>query len=726
MIRLLPELGDRLGEKLRVVRNDGQVAVFAGQLPIQIFDADDRAARAAGVAMLSRLNLATDIEIGQAFGLHRNTVARLSSRYQEGGMRAVVPAKRGPRGPHKVTPAVIEVVRENRGLEILQLRRLVAERTGVQLSHGRMWQLRRECVGEQAELAMGVEAAASEETAERASAEVVALDTSAPPAVQLEAGPSEEVARDWEPPTTIVEGRAGNVGASLYFGAIEALGLLEAARTCFRLPNSELFGVRAVVLTLFYLTLLGRTTVEAAKHLRRWQFGPLIGVVRAPAVKTLRRKLAELVQQQQATRFGELLSRRWIERSLVASAYLYVDGHMKVYTGKRKLAEVWNSQRRMPLPGLLTYFVNDQQGRPLLFVTEDANGSLARVMPRMVAAIRKVLGDRRFTVIFDRGGFDGKLFTWLRQERIEFITYQRGEPKLPGECFRRRQTRFEGRQVWMQIAEDSVWVADSGPWRRIVVGTKDGHQTPILSSLGSEIKSARIACLMFARWRQENFFRYMRERQGLDQLLGYAHAEADGAQLVPNPEYGQVQRELRASRRELTALRAELGQAVLDEPREGSRSVHGLKTTQKGAVGRLRSLENVITRLLDLRRALPQQVPLAEVGRREVMRLEQKAIVDRVKITAYNAEEWLLERLLRHYDNPHDVRDLLRSLTMLDGELRRTTTGIVVILDAPDLPAHRRALRGLCLDLNQQEVTFPGTQLPVTYQVAVHRSGIAA
>jgi hypothetical protein len=28
-------------------------------------------------------------------------------------------------------------------------------------------------------------------------------------------------------------------------------------------------------------------------------------------------------------------------------------------------------------------------------------------------------------------------------------------------------------------------------------------------------------------------------------------------------------------------------------------------------------------------------------------------------ITAYNAEEWLLDRLERHYPNPNDVRDLL-------------------------------------------------------------------
>jgi hypothetical protein len=204
-------------------------------------------------------------------------------------------------------------------------------------------------------------------------------------------------------------------------------------------------------------------------------------------VKTLRRKLAELVGQSQASRFAELLSRRWVEQGLIATAFLYVDGHMKIYTGKRKLAETWNAQRRMPLPGVLNYFVNDLKGRPLLFVTEEANDSLRKAMPRVIGAIRRVLGKRPFTVIFDRGGYDGKLFNWLREQKIEFITYQYGNPRLAVDRFRRHECRFEGRQMRMRLAEDSVKVGESGPWRRIVILTKDGKQTPILTSLGPEL-----------------------------------------------------------------------------------------------------------------------------------------------------------------------------------------------------------------------------------------------
>ena len=718
LIELQPQLGTPLGKRLRLLESNGQRAVFLGDIAIHLYDAQDSGARAAVIALLARARVGTDIELGEAFGCHRNTVARLKRRLEQSGMAGVVPSKRGPKGPRKVTPAVMEVVRELSRLGSLQVTRSIERRIGVRLNRTYVSSLLKQvrlAADEQPELWQEFKPASGAGSEPEPDVEEAS-------AVEESVVGQESVQEPGEPPASLPEGtlRGRYLGAALYYPALQALGLLEAAASCFRLPGAAQFGVQAVMLTLFFLSLFSKTTLEAAKHLRRWEFGPLVGADRAPVVKTLRRKLGALIRQGQAARFGELLVRRWVERGLVATAYLYVDGHVKAYSGKRKLAECWNAQRRMPLPGLLSYFVNDQQGRPLLFVTEEANASLAQAMPRVVAAIREVVGERPFTVIFDRGGYDGKLFAWLQGERIDFITYQRGEPGLPVEQFRRRECRFEGRRVRMHLAEDQVRVGRSGPWRRIVVRTKTGHQTPILTSL-TRPAPAKIACLMFARWRQENFFKYSREHHGLDQLLGYAWAEADGTRMVPNPERKQVEQEIKAKRQELAQRKAEMGQALLDEPRWG-RTAHGIKIAQGGAVGHLRALEQEIARLRGRRAGLPKHVPLAEAGPREALRLEQKAIVDRIKMTAYNAEEWLLDLLVPHYPNPHDVRALLRSFAQLAGEIRPTPTGVVITLDSPDLPLHRRALRGLCADLNQLGATYPGSGLPLRYEVAVHHS----
>ena len=124
------------------------------------------------------------------------------------------------------------------------------------------------------------------------------------------------------------------MGLALYFPAIKALGLVDAARRSFSLPRSVIFGVRAVTLSLLFMTLLGKPTVEPVKHLRRAEFGALVGTDRAPCVETLRRKLEAMVAQLHSADFGRRLARCWVEAGIIATQYLYVDGHKKSYSGK--------------------------------------------------------------------------------------------------------------------------------------------------------------------------------------------------------------------------------------------------------------------------------------------------------------------------------------------------------------------------------------------------------
>ena len=723
-----------------------------GATAIHVWSADDKEAEAACMATLSRAGLASDVEIAAAFGVHRNTVGRVVRRFESAGMAAVVPAKRGPKGPSKVTADVLALVAGHADLPGRALQERIAQVSGVWLSLSYVRQLAAGYRAHQEELTV-VEggstpgpstsgfSAESDVSLRYETAELIEGDDQrddegdAGGNVQVDAdgdgvdgdGVKDGEPAGFDPPPVLPDGVRGRyMGLALYYPALAAVGLIEVARWLFRLARSERFGVRATVTTLFFMTLLSRTTLEAAKHLRRVEFGAVVGSGRAPCVKTLRRKLAELAGQKMAGELGVRLARHWVDTGMVATAYLYVDGHMKSYTGKRKLQEVWNSQRRMPLPGVHSYFVGDDSGHPLLFLTEELSTNLAKAMPRIVEAIRQVLGDRRFTIIFDRGGYDGNLFAWLTAHKISFITYQRGNPKLPDTAFSRRECRFEGRRVRFMIAADEVKVGKTGPWRRVVIRTKDGHQTPIVTNLGPEIGAARIACLMFARWRQENLFKYMGAHHGLDQLVSYGSDPANGDTLVANPERKRLDRLIAEKRKQLAALRAELGDALLDEPKLG-RSAHGLKIAQAGAVKRLRSLESDIDTLVAARKPLAAKIRVADTGqRRDVMRLEHKAIVDRIKISAYNAEEWLLDRLICHYPNPHDVRDLLRSFAELSGRIDTTDNGVIVTLDPPDTPIHRRALRGLVEDLNSIGATFPGTDEPVTYQVAMHHTELAA
>jgi hypothetical protein len=56
-------------------------------------------------------------------------------------------------------------------------------------------------------------------------------------------------------------------------------------------------------------------------------------------VKTLRRKLETMAAQAKAAEFGRRLARHWVEEGIVSTRYLYVDGHVKEYSGERAVQE---------------------------------------------------------------------------------------------------------------------------------------------------------------------------------------------------------------------------------------------------------------------------------------------------------------------------------------------------------------------------------------------------
>jgi hypothetical protein len=693
----------------------------------------DRSTRRLVVAQLVNAKLATRVDVAYVFGLHVNTVSRIAQQVAAEGVTASVRHKRGPRGPFKITPAVVAELRRavENGLTERAAQRQLEQRLKVKLSqpqvHRVMHRIKQELV-EQPALALLPVAAGEDGGA------AVAV------AAQPESGGPEpnQLEQPWMEPgaLTLAAGQSASsryLGLMLFYPALQVVGLLELAAQVYQLAGMVRFGVQQVFTELFCLALLQEPSVERVKHVLRNDLGAVMGSGQAACVKTLRRKLDELSQQRHAAHLGTLLARHWLEVGLVNASYLYVDGHVKVYSGSRLVPEVWDSHRRMPLPGIVQYFVNDLRGCPLLVVTEDVRGNLAKSMPSVIAAVRKVVGDQHFVVIFDRGGYDGQLFTWLVEQGLDFITYQRGEVHLDDDLFARREVRWDGQRVRFHIAEDAVTVGDSGPWRRIVIRTP-GHQRPILTSLdANDMAAGRVAALMLTRWRQENFFKYARAHLGLDVLTTYA-SETAADREVPNPSVKAATAELKRLRTVAQKLRAALGRAlVLDTDqspmtdRAGTRTRRTPRvapTTRAALISQLQALEVQIENTRSQLRSLPARVPLSSLGSLpQVPRLERKLIADVVRMAAYNAQSWLADRLVHHYTNTNDVHDLLRSFAHLSGTLTREADGgLRVCLEPPDLPLHRRALAGLCADLNLGQPLFPGTDRRLHYAVAERQS----
>ncbi|MDA8333060.1 MAG: helix-turn-helix domain-containing protein [Candidatus Dormibacteraeota bacterium] len=121
-------------------------------MPIHLFDASNRGETAYVMGSLAAVGGASRVEIARALGVHRNTVARVQRRLEEGGIGVVVRTKHGPKGPHKVIAEIRGLVLDNSKLSSAQVSQLVFEKAGARVNPVYIRQLRKQAASRQEEL----------------------------------------------------------------------------------------------------------------------------------------------------------------------------------------------------------------------------------------------------------------------------------------------------------------------------------------------------------------------------------------------------------------------------------------------------------------------------------------------------------------------------------------------------------------------------------------------
>lgn len=324
-------------------------------------------------------------------------------------------------------------------------------------------------------------------------------------------------------------------GVLLAVAPLLASGVFECARDIYGTLAPAFYGLRTSLLTMLLMALLRLKRPEALKEHSPGALGCILGLDRAPEVKTLRRKLARLAAAGRAADFGRALAERRIAQRGQALGFLYVDGHVRVYHGKHTLPKAFAPQRRLAVPATTDYWVNDQRGDPLFVVTAEANAGMVKMLPVVLKEIRALIGPRRVTVVFDRGGYSPKLFFELIQQGFDVLTYRKGRcPAVPGKRFRQHTGRLDGRRITYELADQEVRLLRGKlRLRQVTRRRESGHQTPILTSR-RDLSALAVAYRMFERWRQENFFKYLSAEYALDALVEHDALPDDPAREVPN------------------------------------------------------------------------------------------------------------------------------------------------------------------------------------------------
>ena len=464
--------------------------------------------------------------------------------------------------------------------------------------------------------------------------------------------------------------------------ALCANGLLSGLDKHLSLPKG-FYSALHILLTLAFMALGRIRRPEGLRHIPPGEFGKIIGLDRAPEVRTLREKTGLLAATGQIQAWMQDLSKSWMQADPEEAGYLYVDGHVRVYDGAlANLPKRFVSRERLCLRGTTDYWINDAIGRPFFVVSKAVTEGMGEVLlkdivPELLKSVpqqptEKELDDdpqlHRFVIVFDRECSNYQPIAKLWEQRIGVITYRKNvKDKWPTEEFIEQVVPVLGgestkmklamRQTTLNSGKQSIPVTEV---RRL---SDTGHQTAIITT-AKKLGNTKIASRMFARWCQENFFAYMMQHYDIDGLIEYGAQEIPGTTLVVNPKRRALEKSIKQLHLTEKKHQARLAQYTLKEDQEVQKKAECVESIQ--------ALQAELDVLRASRKETPKKVAVESLPKEqrptELLPLS-KQLSDTVKMIAYRAETAMVAMLSKHLNKEDEARALVRALFVSSGDI---------------------------------------------------------
>ena len=717
-----------------VADRDGGGVVWVHGLATFAWDAGDEAARRLAAVQLVQLKAATQVQVAQAFGVIPVSVWRWARALAGGGVAGLVPAARGPQQASKLTPQVVARIRELDGQGAGKA--AIAAAAGVSESSVRS-------------VLRPARPAAGGRDAGGADGIPTGQDPAEP---ELEVLP-DPVPRDAEralarfgllgegaAPAFTPGARYPLAGLLLALPPLAQSGLLDCARQVYGRLRNGFYSLEVMLIVLVFMALLREARAEGATRIPPDALGRVLGLDRAPEVKTIRRKLAELAAAGKAADLQLALARHHAAAAPDTLGFLYIDGHTRAYFGKRDIQKMHVTRLKFPGPATEETWVTGCAGDPLLVVMAQPSSSLAAQIRDLLPVLRDIAGPGAKPVLcFDRGGWSPALFADITDAGFDLLTYRKNDtgkdiPDLPGTAFALAGcTGDDGREHAYDLADTTTDLTISeGEHKGRVLTLRqvtrrkpgDTRQVRILTTRpAADLPAAAVIYRMTSRWREENYFRYGRAHFALDALDSYAVTAEDPARTVPNPAKKTAAAAVRTARKTLataeTARQDKL--AALRSPAPGTSAVI---TNQ--VLARLDAPVTAARRDLAAAqaaaRAIPAKIPLAEHNPAMVkLDTETKLITHAIRMAACNTETILARALNGRYARAgEEAYALIREALHASGDITISGSTLHIRLDPLSAPRRTRALAALCEQLTTTATRYPGTHLALHYEVKEH------
>lgn len=683
---------------------DDTFAVFMRGELLGVYDRDDPATRDVLIAVVLGQGELTREEVARAFRVGTATVGRVVSRRKEGGLRAV--ADYGRTGGMTVITPKLEArlaALFEQGAGPRAAHRAVAKAASYGVVHKlyRRWQETRAAppvlalVEPQQELPLEPASAA---------ATPPTVPEAAPPAPTAEPAAREPTLAEVAPVASAEP--VQHIGSWL---ALSLLGKLEIHDLAAQAGGEKVGGpeLRASIDAAAVALCLGEGSVEGVRRLETSTVGTLLRRPGGISASYVRRVLHDLADAGHAA-FQDSVAERFLARAADEEdhVFLYVDNHLRPYTGLHVIRKGWRMQAKRSVPGTTDYYVHDEDGCPLWRMSTASHDSLCDWLMPVVEFAHLSLGEQVTPVlVFDRGGSYPEAMAELRDAGAEFITYER-QPyqELPANDFPNELTITTAshptepvRITWAEAPRKNLR-GGRGRVRRIAVLTEDGRQVNVLavSKLPAEVLLRRL----MARWgAQENALKHQVERWGINHLDGRRVEAYPPDAIIPNPDRRRLERVLKLSH---TAEGEALRRLVRLEDDDPARE--DVLKDVKRAMDRQKEL-------MAQRPFVPRNIKVADsslAGKLVRHDLGYKCVLDTLRTALANVEADLAVLLAKHLERPREAKKYLATLFAAPGTVQLHSRSVTVKLSPAGTAAEQAAYAKFLDDVSRLKLSLPG------------------
>jgi hypothetical protein len=231
-----------------------------------------------------------------------------------------------------------------------------------------------------------------------------------------------------------------------------------------------------------------------------------------------------------------------------------------------------------------------------------------------------------------------------------------------------------------------------------------------------------IGLYMFARWSQENFFKYMMQEFGIDTLVSYLKENISDTSVLVNPQYRALENLRKKLTSKLNTVKAKFSSLVLANTPIENKEMEKYLLKKEALKTEIEQREKEIEQIKAQKKSIPRKIKyseLPEIEKFDNVINERKHFLDTIKLIAYRAETAMSNIIKQNMSHDDESRLLLKQIYKTDANIKVDRENKMLVVEIHRLAYRKddKILEKLCQIMNETKMQFPDTNLTLFYKL---------